>query len=152
VPVAAAGQADVGAADAQPVVLGGGGKQVLEELAVVLLDGVALGERPLRLGDPGRERIADALEPAEIEDPRRPGRGDPVRDVHPSQPLGDECGKLALKSTDLPPQLGAGTQLVDACNPLGEERRPATLYLRLPVEQIRHRGILSRPEGGGGNP
>ena len=149
-PVAAAGQADIGAADPQPVVLGGGGKHVLEELTIGLLDRGALGERPTGLGDAGSERVADALQPAEVEHPRRPRGDDPVRDVDPSQPRGDEPGQLTLEPTDLTAELGARAALDDS-RPvvLGDEGRPVDLS---PVEQIRHSQILSRLEGGGGNP
>jgi hypothetical protein len=40
--VAAARQAEVGAADPQPAVGGGVGKHLVEQLAVGLLDGIAL--------------------------------------------------------------------------------------------------------------
>ena len=106
------GQAEVGAADPQPAVGGGGGKHVVEQLAVGVLDGGALGERALRVGDAGGEGVAELLELTEVEHPRRPGGSDPVRDVDPAEPLGDQPGELALEPPDLPPQLGPRTQLV----------------------------------------
>ena len=124
-PVAAAGLADVGAADPQPVVGGRVGQHRGEERAVGLLDGVALGERPARVGDAAGERVTNFLELAEVEHPRRPRGGDPVRHVDAPESLGDQPGKLALEPPDLSPQLGprnglAGQPVV-LCNPLGDK-------------------------------
>ena len=107
-PVAAARQAEVGAADPQPAVVGGGGKHLVEEVAVGGLDRGALGERAVRLGDPGGEGIAEFLELTEPEDARRPGSAHPVRDDDPAEPLGDEARQLQLELADLATQLGAG--------------------------------------------
>jgi hypothetical protein len=134
--VAAAGLADVGAADPQPAVGGRVGKHLGEERAVGLLDGVALEQRAARLGDATRERIADLLQRAEVEHPRRARGGDPVRDVDAPEPLGDQPGELALQPPDLPAQLGAGQTLVD----------------RDYVEHTPHSQILSGLEGRRGNP
>jgi hypothetical protein len=62
VPVAAAGQAELGAADPHPGVGGRVGQQRGEKFLVGGLDGGALGERPLRVGDAVGERVADPLE------------------------------------------------------------------------------------------
>jgi hypothetical protein len=110
--VAAAGQADVGAADADPVVLLRSGEQVLEQGAVGLLEGGALGERAVRVGDPSGERVAHLLKLPEPEHPRRPRRLDPVRDDDPPQPFGNQFPELPLEPADLPPQLGASEPLV----------------------------------------
>ena len=59
------------------------------------------------------ERVANLLELAQVEHPRRPGGTDPVRDVDPPEALGDQPAELALELADLPAQLGAGEQLVD---------------------------------------
>ena len=112
-PVAATGQADVGAADTDPAVLLRGGEQVLEQGAVGALEGGALGERAVRVGEPCGERVAHLLELPEPEHARRPGGLDPVRDDDPSQPLGDQSPELPLKLADLPAQLGAPEPLVD---------------------------------------
>lgn len=135
-PVAAARLADVGAADADPRVALRGGEHVLQKLAVGLLDEGALGEGAVGLGEAGRERVADLLQLAEIEDPRRPGGIDPVGNLDPPHPFGDEPGDLPLELADLPAQLGA---------------REPLIYLD-PVKHSRHRQILSRLEGRGGNP
>jgi hypothetical protein len=136
VPVAAAFEAEVGAADADPPVLGGRGDHRLDQVAVGILEGDALGERALGVGDPAGERVADALQLTEVEDPARPGGVDPVRDDHASEPLGDQPRQLALQPPDLTPQLDAGQALI---------------YLKS-LEYSRHKQILSRLEGGGGNP
>lgn len=149
-PVPAARLADVGAADADPPVALRGGEHVGEKFAVGLLDEGALGESPVGLGEAGREGVADLLQLAEVEDARRPGGVDPVRDVDPTHALGDQPGELMLEPADLPAQLLSRARLPDACYPRGNKRDP--LRLRLPVEQIRHKQILSRLEGGGGNP
>ena len=89
-PVAATGQADVGAADADPAVLLRSGEQVLEQGAVGALEGGARGERAVRVGDPCGERVANLLELPQAKHARRPDGLDPVRDDDPSQPLGDQ--------------------------------------------------------------
>lgn len=155
-PVAAARLADVGAADPQPAVGGGIGQHRGEERAVGVLDGLALGERAPRVGGAAGKRIANLLELTEVEHPRRPRGGDPVRHVDPPEALGDQPGKLALEPPDLPPQLGPGAGLakqpVVLCNPLGDKGQRVGLRSRSPVEKIRHSQILSRLEGRRGNP
>lgn len=153
-PVAAAGEPEVGAADPHPAVVLRGGEHLAEQLAVGLLDEGALGEGAVRFGDAGGERVAHLLQLAEPEDARRSGRRDPVRHVHPPEPLGDEPGQLPLELADLAPQLGASAPLVDLepssfCHPLGYKRKAVDLS---PVEQIHHEQILSCLEGRGGNP
>jgi hypothetical protein len=134
--VAAAGLADVGAADADPRVALRGGEHVLQQFAVRLLDEGALGESVMGLGEAGRERVADFLQLAEIEDPRRPRGVDPVGNLDPAHALGDETRDLPFELADLPAQLGPRQPLV---------------YLD-PVKHSRHMQILSRLEGRGGNP
>jgi hypothetical protein len=156
--VTAAGLTDVGAADPHPAVVLRGGKHGGEKFAVGLLDEGTIGERPARLGDAGGERVAHLLQLTEVEDARLAGSRDPMRDVDPAEPLGDERAQLRLKPPHLPPQLDARRELVGReplsvepsvlCNPVGYKGQP----VRLPVEQIRHKQILSRLEGRGGNP
>jgi hypothetical protein len=152
--VAAAGQAEVAATDPQPAVGGGIGKHLVEELAVGLLEGIALDQRAPRLGEAPGERVADLLELAQVEYPRRSRSGDPVRHDDASETLGDQPGELTLELGDLPAQLGAGAgfagQPVDFGSPLGDQGQP--VGLRSPVEQIRHGLILSRLEGRCSNP
>jgi hypothetical protein len=154
VPVAATMLADVGAADADPLVSLGGGKHLAQKFAVGLLDEGPLGEGAVGFGDAGGERVAHALQLAEVEDARRPGGGDPVRDNDPAEALGDEGAKLELEPRDLPAQLRPCPRLVDLqpsvlCHPLGYKGQPVDLS---PVEQIRHKQILRGLEGRGGNP
>lgn len=68
--MAAAGLADIGARDLQPLVLGRGGQHPLQQLAVA---GLELGLRPQLApcsADPSCQRIADRLQVAEIQRPR----------------------------------------------------------------------------------
>jgi hypothetical protein len=134
--VAAAGLADIGAADADPRVTLRGEQHVGQELAVGLLDEGPLGERPMGFGEARRERVADLLQLAQVEDTRRSGGTDPVRDVDAPHAFGDEPGELSLELADLAAQLDAREPLV---------------YLD-PVKNSRHKQILSRLEGRGGNP
>jgi hypothetical protein len=136
VPVAAAGLADVEATDADPLVVLGPGEHVFQQPAVRLLDEGALGEGAVGLGEAGRERIADLLQLAEVKNPRRPRGVDPIGNVNPPHPVGDQPRQLTLELADLPAQLGAGKPLI---------------YLD-PVKHSRHKQILSRLEGRGGNP
>jgi hypothetical protein len=151
--VAAARLADVGAADADPRVALRGGQHVVQKLAVGLLDEGALGEDPVRLGEAGRERVADLLQLAEVEDPRRPGGADPIGNRDPSHPLGDEPGDLRLELADLAAQLVPRPRLLSAarttCRPPGDRELRLPL---LPLKQIRHMQILSRFKGRRGNP
>jgi hypothetical protein len=134
--VAAARQAEIGATDPQPAVGGGFGKHVVEERPVGFLEGVALDQRPARLGDPAGERVADLLELPEVEHPRRSRGFDPVRDDDAPEALGDQPAELTLELGDLPAQLGAGQPLVD----------------RDPFEHSPHSRSLSRLEGCRSNP
>jgi hypothetical protein len=136
VPVAAARQAEVGAADPQPAVALRSGEHVVEQVAVLLLELLALDQRPAGLADAAGERVAALLQLTEVEHPRRPRGGDPVRHVDPAEALGNQPGELPLQPADLPAQLGAGKSLVD----------------RDSVEQTPHGLILSGLEGGCSNP
>jgi hypothetical protein len=152
--VAAARLADVEAADADPGVALRRDEHVGEQLPVGLLDEGALGEGAVGFGEAGRERVADLLQLAEVEQARRPGGVDPVGDGDPAHALGDQPGELPLELADLAAQLRACPRLVkrDAssfCHPLGYKRKAVD---RSPVEQIRHMQSLSRLEGRGGNP
>jgi hypothetical protein len=134
--MAAAGQADVGAAYPHPVVLLRGQEHPLQELAVALLDGVAVGERTVRFGDAAGERVAQLLQLPEAEHPRRSRGTDSVRHGDPAETLGDRPRQLELELADLPAQLGAGQTLV---------------YLES-FKQSPHKQILSGLEGCCSNP
>jgi len=134
--VTAARQAEVGAADPQPVELVRVGKHLVEQLAVRLLEGLALGQRAARLRDAAGERVADLLELTQVEHPRRSRGGDPVRHGDAAEPFSHQPGELTLELADLPAQLGAGQTLID----------------RDSVEHSPHGQILSRLEGRCSNP
>jgi hypothetical protein len=136
VPVAAAREAEVVATDPQPAIGGWVGKHLVEEFAVGLLEGIALEERATGIGEAAGERVADLLELAQIEHPRRSRGGDPVRYDDAPEALGDQPGELTLELGDLPTQLGAGQTLVD----------------RDSFEHSPHSQILGRLEGRCSNP
>ncbi len=135
-PVATARQAEVGATDPQPGVGGGVGKQIVEELAVGLLEDIALDQSAARLGEATGERVANLLELAQVEHPRRSRGGDPVRHDDAPETLGDQPGELTLELGDLAAQLGAGQALIDGDS----------------FEHSPHSQILSRLEGRCSNP
>jgi hypothetical protein len=131
VPGATAGLADVGTRDPQPLVLGGGGKHLLEQLAVAGLDHRALAEGDVGGGDPLGERVAHLLELLEPGDPRlgEPGRHDRV-ELQSRERLSRETTELVFEPADLTAQLDPCEALV-APHPERAER--------LSFEQIRHR-------------
>ncbi len=89
-PLPAARLADLGAGDLDPLELGGIGQHRAQQLALAGLLAAALAQRRARLGDPLRQRVAQALELTEVEDPRLAGgRGNSVLDDDPSEALGD---------------------------------------------------------------
>jgi hypothetical protein len=134
--VAAARQAEIGAADPQPVEAGGIGEHLVEQLPVGLLEGIPLDQRAPRLRDATGERVADLLQLAQVEHPRGSRRRHPMRHVDATEPFGDQAAKLTLELADLPAQLCAGQTLID----------------RDSVEHSPHRQILSRLEGRRSNP
>jgi hypothetical protein len=152
--VAAARQAEVGAADPHPAVGGRVGKHLVEQFAVRLLDGVALDQRPARFRGAVGKRVAQLLQLTEVEHPGRPRGGDPVRHGDPAEALGDQPGQLQLELADLTAQLGARAGLVEQPVDLGglsgDQRRPVDL--NSPVEQIRHGQSLGALEGGCSDP
>jgi hypothetical protein len=135
--VAAAGLADVVAADPYPAVVLRGGQHLAEQLAVGLLDEGALGEGVAGFADPGGEGVAHLLQLAEAEEARGARCRNPVRDVHPAESLGDERAQLMLELANLTAQLGTRCQLV---------------YYLESLQHSRHKQILSRLEGRGDNP
>lgn len=112
-PVPAAGLADVGARDPQPLVLGRSGEHVAQKGPVALLQLIALAQNGARLDDARRERVADALQLAEIGNARQTCRrrnADINRE--PRERLRREPGQLALQAPDLTPQLDPRQPLV----------------------------------------
>jgi len=113
--VAAARLADVGTGDPHPPVLGRRCQHPLKQLAIALLQLVALAQGDPGLGDSSRQGVADALQLAETGDPRQAGRSrDPGVDIEPREGLGGKAGQLALEAPDLTPQLDPSEPLVAA--------------------------------------
>lgn len=111
--MAAARLADVGAGDAQPLVLGGRGEHPLQQLAVGGLDLGALGERLACRGDPRHQRVADPLQLAEADDARLARRRRHAGlDREARERLGREPRQLPLQAADLAPQIGSRQALV----------------------------------------
>jgi hypothetical protein len=134
--VAAAVLADVGAGDADPLVAGRVGEHAAQQLAVARLHLVSLGERPSRLADARRERVAHPLQLAEAGDPRRARAGaDAGLDRAQREGLRGETGQLALEAPDLTAQLGPREALVGP---------RAQRFQRVSFEQIGHRENLGR--------
>jgi hypothetical protein len=113
VPVPAARQAKVGAADPQPTVVPRRLDQGSQQLAVGRLDGGLRGEGGGGLPGALGALVAHALESTEVEHPwARCRGGDPVGDVEPAEALEGEARQLELEAADLAAQLGAGEALV----------------------------------------
>ena len=111
--MAAAGLADVGAADLQPLVLGRRVEHPLEQLAVAGLELGLFAQLDPRLGDPVGERVPNRLQLAEPQHPRLAGAGSYRGiDLDPRKRLGDERRKLRFQPPDLPPQLRSRQPLV----------------------------------------
>jgi hypothetical protein len=118
VPGAAAGLADVGAADPEPLVVGRGGEHLAEQLAVALLEVAALGQGPTGLGDAVGQLVADPLQLAEVENPGGAGgRGDRGVELDPAEGLGKQARELVLEPPDLAAQLATGKRLVGLDDP-----------------------------------
>ena len=127
----AAGLADVGMRDANPLVLGGRRQHLPQPLAIPRLQLGSLPQRKARRGDPCRQCVAHLLELLEAGDARLgEGGGNRGIDCDTRKGVGGEAGELVLKAADLAPQLGARQALVAS----HLKRRQ-----RHPIEQIRHR-------------
>jgi hypothetical protein len=114
-------------------------QQRRQQLAVGGLELGPLGERVARLGDPVGEFVADPLEVAEPEQPRRRGDAlDPVGDGEPREALGREPGQLALEPADLGAQLGAGETLVGADEHVSSQALSAQQLLHGLVASVDH--------------
>jgi hypothetical protein len=97
VPVAAARLANVGTGDSQPLVLGRRGEHVAQQLMVALLQLVSLTQRDAGVRDSLGKGISDALQPAEVGDPRRPRQSRNAGvDLEPREGLGGEVRQLPL--------------------------------------------------------
>jgi hypothetical protein len=103
-PVATARQAEVVPAHPHPLEVRRRGEHLPQQLVVRGLDPGALAQRPLRIGDPLGQVIAQPLQLAQAKDPGlAANRVDPVGNLHPAKGLSEEAGELALEMADLPP-------------------------------------------------
>jgi hypothetical protein len=129
-PGAAAGLADVGAGDPQPLVLGRSGQHPLEQLTVARLECGALSQLKPGLAYPGRQGVADSLQLAQAKRPRLTRNGaDSGVNREARKGLGDKRAKLGFEAPDLTPQL-------NPCKPLVAIDAKLNAYLSL--KQIRH--------------
>jgi hypothetical protein len=64
--VSASGLSDVGTGDPQPLVLGGRGQHVFQQLAVASLEFILLAQGLAGMGNPVGEGIADPLELGQV--------------------------------------------------------------------------------------
>jgi hypothetical protein len=114
VPVAAARQAEVVAADLDPLEVGRRSQHPAQKIAVGGLGRVLAPQGGLRLGDPLGQFVAQLLQLAEIEHPRgADGGGEAVLQLDPAEGLGEMSRQLLLEAPDLAPQLRPRETLVD---------------------------------------
>lgn len=114
-PVAAARLANVGTGDSQPLVLGGRGEHVAQQLAIVLLQLAALAQRDAGVRNLLGKGVPHALQLAEVGDPRWSCQGGNLGVYRePWEGLGHKAGQLPLEAPDLAPQLGPRESLIAA--------------------------------------
>src|SRR5688572_13648026 len=106
-PVAAPRLADVVVRDPDPWEPLGLGDQLLEELAVSLLDVAALRQPRAQVLDTRRQRVAGALELRHVEDPRPTAPGDGELDAPARKSGGEDLAELELEGADLAPEVAA---------------------------------------------
>lgn len=132
--------ADIGAGDAQPLVVGRRRQHALQQRTVGDLVLAALAQGAARLGNPSGERVADALQLAK---PDQTGLASDGRNFgvepKPRERLGDQVPQLALEAADLAPQLGAGETLVALYAEPGGTKPDGSMS----IEQIRHSSTAS---------
>lgn len=130
-PVAAARLADVVAGDLHPLEVGGRGDHFAQQLTVGGLHTSLLGQGEVGLGHPLGEIVAQALERAQVEDPRVTCRlRDRAVELHATERLGEETCQLPLQVAYLASQLVTSGQLVDF---------DVNVQQAVSFEQIRHR-------------
>jgi hypothetical protein len=146
--VAAAGLADVGAADPQPAVVARRLDHLAQQLAGSGLGGGLLGKGGAGLAGALGQLVAQLLELAEVEQARRRcGGGDCVGDGDAAEAVIGEARELELETADLAAQLGAGEALVAA----DAKRRPDGLSCQhsghLPSVSLNHSQALKKCSG-----
>jgi hypothetical protein len=111
--VTAAGLADVGAADPHPAVVAGRLDQGPQQFAVGTLGRGPRGEGGTGVADALGQRVAQALELAEVEQSRcRNRRRDRMGDGDAAEAVEGEASQLVLEAADLAAQLGTREALV----------------------------------------
>lgn len=126
--------ANVGTGDPQPLALGRRGEHVAQKLAIALLQLVAPAQRNASVRDPLGKGVSNALQLAEIGDPRRSGQSrNPGIYRKPWERLSRKVAQLPLEAPELAPQLGPGQPL--AAN---SKRRDRLRLDHLSCEQVRH--------------
>jgi hypothetical protein len=125
--VTAARLAHVGARDAHPLVLSRSLDHATQQLAVARLELLLLAQRNPCPGNPPGKGVPQALELVEAHEPRPAGRRRHARvDLDAREGLARKAGQLALQSSDLATQLGAGEALAAAVDgPLAGDQRIA---------------------------
>jgi len=120
VPGPAAGLADVGAADAQPLELHRRIEHFLQQLTVLGLELRTLVQDRAGFGDAVGKAIANHLQLPEVEHPGNGVTLDAMRDLDVAEALAEERGQLRLQARDLAAQLEPSPALVDSAPEPGE--------------------------------
>jgi hypothetical protein len=111
--VTAAGLADVGARNLQPLVLGGRVEHALQQLAIAGLELRLVLQPAADRADPHRQGVANRLQLAQTQRPRLArDRGDAGVDPQAREGIGNEGSQLRFEPADLPAQLDAGKALI----------------------------------------
>ncbi len=129
-PVPAAGLADVGARDPQPLVLRRRLQHAPQQFAVAGLDHRLIAQRQTSLGDPLGKVVAHLLQLLETGNARFGETGWNLGvEIESRKGLNRESGKLVLETADLAAQLDTREALIAS---------HAKCCKRVSVEQIRH--------------
>jgi hypothetical protein len=111
--VPAAGLADVGPRNPQPLVLRRRLQHAPQQLAITGLDDRLIAQRQAGLSDPHGEVVAHLLQLLETSNARFGEMGgNPGVEIEPRKGLDGEAGKLMLKAADLATQLGSREALI----------------------------------------
>jgi hypothetical protein len=150
VPGAAAGLAEIGTRDHDPLEALRRRQHLSQQLAVGALDVAAARQLRPRVRPPRRQFVPNPLQLAEVEQPALAMAGErPPAQLGPAEGFAEEAGELTLQARDLAAQLGAGEALVDR----RAERALEVALLEVSFEHVRHRlgfECRSRKFGGKG--
>lgn len=112
--MAATGEPEVFAGDANPLEVLGCGEHLLDQLAVRVLDLLSLHQSATGVGNAIGEPVPNRLQLTEVEHPRSGSDGlDAVRNLRMAKTLADEFGELRLEPADLLAQLQPCLALVN---------------------------------------